>query len=154
MGQFKRWMYRGDRPHLLARILNTFFKWLHSSGWVHNWATLEVIGRKSGKIISMPVVVAHVDGERYLVSMLGDGAQWVKNVRAADGKAFIRHGDHSEVRLIQVPPEESAPILKAYVQAAPGARPHIPVDKSQPVADFEAITEKFPAFRIQLYSGE
>jgi hypothetical protein len=38
--------------------------------------TLEVIGRRSGKIVSLPVVVAVVDGERYLVSMLGDDVQW------------------------------------------------------------------------------
>lgn len=123
----------------------------HSSGLIPNWVTLEVIGRKSGKIISMPVVVAMVDGERYLVSMLGKDAQWVKNVQAADGKAFIRHGNRAEVRLVEIPLAERPPILKAYVQAAPGARPHIPVDKDQPVADFEPIAADFPAFRIVPY---
>ncbi len=149
MGQFKRWMYRGNRPNWIAQLLNRFWKAVHSSGLIRNWVTLEVIGRKSGKIISMPVVVAIVDGERYLVSMLGKDAQWVKNVHAADGKAFIRHGERSEVRLVEVPIDQRAPILKAYVQAAPGARPHIPVDRSRPVEEFEAITEQFPAFRIE-----
>lgn len=149
MGQFKRWMYRGNRPNWIAQLLNRFWKAVHSSGLIRNWVTLEVIGRKSGKIISMPVVVAIVDGERYLVSMLGKDAQWVKNVHAADGKAFIRHGERSEVRLVEVPIDQRAPILKAYVQAAPGARPHIPVDRSRPVEEFEAIAEQFPAFRIE-----
>lgn len=148
MRQFKRWMYRGNRPRLLARILNRFWEMVHSSGIIRNWVTLEVIGRKSGKIISMSVVVAIVDGERYLVSMLGKDAQWVKNVHAADGKAFIRHGHRAEVRLVEIPVAERPRILKAYVQAAPGARPHIPVDKSAPVTDFESIAEQFPAFRI------
>ena len=31
----------------------------------------------------MPLVVATVGGERYLVSMLGEEVNWVRNVRAA-----------------------------------------------------------------------
>lgn len=34
-------------------------------------AALEITGRRSGRVISFPVVIANVDGERYLVSMLG-----------------------------------------------------------------------------------
>jgi hypothetical protein len=33
--------------------------------------TLEVPGRRSGRPISFPLVMAVVDGQRYLVSMLG-----------------------------------------------------------------------------------
>ncbi|MCA9890046.1 MAG: nitroreductase family deazaflavin-dependent oxidoreductase [Anaerolineae bacterium] len=147
-GAAKRWIYRGNRPNWIARALNAFWRMVHSSGWVRNWVTLEVIGRKSGKIISMPVVVAWIDNQRYLVSMLGDDAQWVRNVRAADGKATIRSGGRSEVRLEEIPTEQRAPIIKAYLQVAPGARPHIPVDKDAPLSEFEAIVADFPAFRI------
>ena len=147
-GAAKRWIYRGNRPNGIARALNAFWRMVHSSGWVRNWVTLEVIGRKSGKIISMPVVVAWIDDQRYLVSMLGDDAQWVRNVRAADGKAAIRSGGRSEVRLEEIPTEQRAPIIKAYLQVAPGARPHIPVDKDAPLSEFEAIVADFPAFRI------
>ena len=42
---------------------------------------LEVPGRRTGKTISFPVVVADYQGGRYLVSMLGDGTNWVRNVR-------------------------------------------------------------------------
>jgi hypothetical protein len=62
-----------------------------SSGVASNlYATLEVTGRKSGRTVSLPVVVAVVDGERYLVSMLGEHVQWVQNVRAAGGRAVLR----------------------------------------------------------------
>jgi hypothetical protein len=44
--------------------------------------TLEVMGRRSGRWISLPLVMAVVDGQRYLVSMLGENAAWVQNVRA------------------------------------------------------------------------
>lgn len=56
-------------------------------------ATLEVKERTSGRMISFPVVVSVINGERYLVSVLGEQIQWVQNVRAARGKAvFLRHG--------------------------------------------------------------
>lgn len=149
MANIKRAMYAGNRPGLIARVLNKGWEWVHSSGIAPNYlVTLEVIGRKSGRIVRLPVVVALVDGQRYLVSMLGDEAQWVLNVRAAGGKAYIRAGRRIEVRLEEVPPAQRPPILKAYLRRAPGARPHIPVSKDAPLADFEPVASSFPAFRI------
>jgi len=142
-------MYHDNRPNWLARILNQFWQWVHSSGILPNYlATLEVVGRKSGRIIALPVVLTIVDGQRYLVSMLGDEAQWVLNVRAANGKAYIRTGRRREVFLEEVPVKQRAPILKIYLKRAPGARPHIPVNKDAPLSEFEAIASSFPAFRI------
>jgi deazaflavin-dependent oxidoreductase (nitroreductase family) len=148
-GSIKRWLYRGNRPNWIAQALNSFWRAVHSSRIApDNWVTLEVTGRKSGRIITLPVAVATIDGQRYLVSMLGNEAQWVQNVRAAQGKAFIRHGERIAVQLAEVPVDQRAPILKAYVQLAPGARPHVPVDKDAPLADFEAIAASFPVFQI------
>ncbi len=45
----------------------------------------------------MPVVVAMVRGQSYLVSMLGDDVAWVRNVRAAGGRAVLHHGRCDEV---------------------------------------------------------
>src|SRR5665647_3004862 len=58
----------------------------------HRAVTLEVRGRVSGRTISFPVVVADHDGHQYLVSMLGEDVNWVRNVRAADGEAVVRGG--------------------------------------------------------------
>jgi deazaflavin-dependent oxidoreductase (nitroreductase family) len=110
--------------------------------------TLEVAGRKSGRIFSLPVVLAVVDGERYLVSMLGDDVQWVNNVRAAGGMAVLRSGGREEIQLEEVPVNQRAPILKAYLQRAPGARPHVPVNKDAALAEFEQIAPAFPVFRV------
>lgn len=93
--------------------------------------------------------MAVVDGQRYLVSMLGDNAQWVQNVRAAGGKAAIRSGSLEKVQLDEVPSIERARILKAYLQQAPGARPHIPVDKDAALEEFEAVAATFPVFRAR-----
>jgi hypothetical protein len=86
----------------------------------HYMVTLEVTGRKSGRTISLPVVMAIVDGQKYLLSMLGDDVHWVRNVRAAGGKAVLRSGSREQVQLEEIP---------ADLQRAPGARPHVPVNK-------------------------
>jgi deazaflavin-dependent oxidoreductase (nitroreductase family) len=110
--------------------------------------TLEVRGRRSGRRRSLPVVVADHEGERYLVSMLGE-AGWVRNVRAAGGQAVLRHGRREAVRLEEVDPGARAPIIKRYLDLAPGARAHIPVDRRAPVADFEPIAARYPVFRVR-----
>lgn len=148
-GDFTRWLYRGQQPNWLARILNRAAAAVASSGVTSNYlVTLEVVGRKSGRIISLPVVMAVVDGQRYLVSMLGDNVQWVHNVRAAGGKAVLRSGAREEIQLEEVPTDQRAPILKAYLQRAAGARPHVPVDKDAALVEFEKIAAAFPVFRV------
>ncbi len=90
-----------------------------------------------------------IGGERYLVSMLGEGANWVRNVRAAGGEAALRHGRREGVRLEEVvAPELRAPVLKAYLKRAPNANAHVPIDKDAPLAEFERVALRFPVFRI------
>jgi deazaflavin-dependent oxidoreductase (nitroreductase family) len=149
ISDFTRWLYRGQRPNWIARILNRASAAVASSGLTSNYlVTLEVTGRKSGRTVSLPVVMAVVDGQRYLVSMLGDNVQWVHNVRAAAGRAVLRSGAREEIQLEEVPADERAPILKAYLQRAPGARPHVPVNKDASLADFQKVAAAFPVFRL------
>jgi deazaflavin-dependent oxidoreductase (nitroreductase family) len=120
-----------------------------STGVASNYlVTLEVKGRKSGRIFSLPLVVAVVDGQRYLVSMLGENVAWVANVRTAGGKAVLRHGRREEIHLEEVPVAQRAPILKAYLQRAPGARPHVRIDKDAALSEFGKIAAAFPVFRV------
>jgi len=65
-------------------------------------------------------MVGDYDGERYLVAMLGEDANWVANVRAADGPAVLQHGRREAVRLEEVDPGIRAPILRRYLEVAPG----------------------------------
>jgi len=147
---FHRWMYRGGRPNRLAKILNGFSASLHSSGIFPNYfVTLEVVGRKSGQTISFPLAMTVMNGERYLVSMLGEETNWVRNVKATGGKARLRHGISEQVLLKEVDIQQRAPILKAYLRLAPGARPHIPVSKDAPISEFEKIAAKYPVFRVE-----
>jgi len=144
-----RWFYRGGRPNRAARIMNRIGAAVHALGVASNYlVTLEVRGQVSGRIISFPLVMAAVGGERYLVSMLGEEVNWVRNVRAAGGEAVLRHGRREEVRLEEVAPDLRAPVLKDYLRRAPGARPHLPVDKDAPLAEFEEVSSRFPVFRV------
>jgi len=146
----KQWLYRGQRAGWIAKILNRMWANTASKKVMPNGlVALEVIGRKSGKVVSFPLVMVTMDGQRYLASMLGDNTQWVRNVRAANGKAVLRSGGYEEVQLEEIPAGQRAPILKAYLQAAPGARPHVPVYKDAPLAEFEKIAAGYPVFRLK-----
>jgi hypothetical protein len=143
-------MYRGGRPNPLTKIINRGWAFIHSLGLFPNYlVTLEVVGRQSGKTISFPLAMTVMNGERYLVSMLGEETNWVRNVRAAAGKATLRHGLIEQVHLEEVDIKQRAPVLKAFLGHAPGARPHIPVSKDAPVSEFEKIASQYPVFRVK-----
>ncbi len=145
----KQWLYRGQRAGRIAKMVNRMWATIASRNATSNGlVALEVIGRTSGRVISFPLVMVTVDGQRYLASMLGDNTQWVRNVRAAGGKAVLRSGGHEDVRLEEISVDQRAPILKAYLQVASGARPHVPVDKDAPLAEFEKIAAAHPVFRL------
>ncbi len=146
----RQWMYREGRPNALAKMLNRLWAALNALGISpEDRVALEVIGRRSGKVISFPLVMTSLDGERFLVSMLGPEANWVRNVKAAGGKAKLRHGISEQVLLHEVDVKERAPILKAYLQIAPGGRAHIPVSMDAPIPELEKIAYRYPVFRIE-----
>lgn len=148
--EMRRRAYRGGRASGPIRSVNRAQGFLHAIGiWPSRLARLEVRGRRTGRIVSLPVVIADYQGERYLVAMLGEGSGWVRNVTAAGGRAVLRHGRTERVRLEPVPVWDRAPILRRYLECAPGARAHIPVDRRAPVESFEAVAAGIPVFRIR-----
>jgi pimeloyl-ACP methyl ester carboxylesterase len=149
-----KWLYRGGRPNWVATVLNGLWAAVHALGVAPNYlVTLEVLGRRSGRRISLPLVMVVIEGERYLVSMLGAEADWVQNAKAADGNVTLRHGRREEVHLEEVAADRRAPVLKAYLKRAPSARPHLPVDKDAPLSEFERVSAQFPVFRVVSGSG-
>ena len=145
----RRWLYRQRHASGLARLLNAAQARLAAAGAGPRWLVMvEVTGRRTGKTISFPAVIADYDNGRYLVSMLGEDTNWVRNVRAAAGHAVLRHGGREPVRLQEVDAGRRAPILRCYLQRAPGARAHIPVDYRAPVEAFEPIAAQYPVFRV------
>ena len=145
----KKWLYHGGRPNRVATIVNRCLAAVHALGLAPNYlVTLEVVGRRSGRMIRLPLVMAVVAGERYLVSMLGEEVDWVRNVKAAGGSVTLRHGCREQVQLEEVAADRRAPVLKAYLKRAPGARPHLPIHKDAPLSEFEQVSSQFPVFRV------
>lgn len=145
MMSIHRWLYRGSRPNRIARVVNRWWAGVYAARISENHlVTLEVRGRRLGRVIRFPLVMAVVEGKRYLVSMLGENTNWVRNLN----EATLSHGLREDVRLEEIEPSLRAPVLKAYLQRAPGARPHIPVDKNAPLAEFEKVASRFSVFLI------
>lgn len=146
---YLRLFYREWRPTRFGRILSGVWAWVSGLGLTPRiLLTLQVKDRSSGRLRATVLVVARYQGQRYLVSMLGDGSEWVQNVRAAGGKAFIRRGQSHPVMLTEIAPQERAPVLKAWCQVATSGRQHLPVSHRAPVSAFEAIAGDYPVFRI------
>lgn len=144
-----RAMYEGGRGNQTARRFARLWAFIHALGIMpRRWVTLEVPGRRSGRPTRFPLGMADWQGSWYLVSMLGEDCNWVQNVRAAHGRAAIRHRRASACQLTEVPVEERPPILRRYLQKVPGGRPHIGVDRHAPLHDFAAVAARYPVFRV------
>src|SRR5271156_7048093 len=144
---FQRWQYRGGRPGWSARVANRLGALSFAKGMGPSAAaTLEVRGHKSGRIVSFPVVVADYRGERYLVSMLGQKANWVRNLRADNHGVLVR-GQRGEVTLVEDLSDKRAAILRRYLELAAGAGPVFSLDRHPPPGNFERIVDQYPVFR-------
>lgn len=146
---YLRFFYRGWHPTRLGRFWSGAFAWVSGLGLAPEvLVTLQVKDRTSGRLCSTILVAGNYQGHRYLVSMLGDGSEWVQNVRAACGKAFVKRGRSRPILLTEIPPDARAPILKAWCQVATSGRRHLPVPHDAPLSAFEAIAADYPVFRI------
>ena len=144
-----RAMYPGGRADAAARRFARLWGAVFRLGLApKRWVTLEVTGRRSGRVTRFPLGMARVGDQWYLVSMLGERCNWVQNVRAADGRATLLHRRATPCRLVEVPVSERAPIIKRYLARVPGARPHVPAGRHAPLADFESIAARYPVFRV------
>jgi hypothetical protein len=95
------------------------------------------------------VVIPTVEGHRYVVSMFGTISDWVHNLEAANGDAVISHGGSERVRLLKIPPNERAPILREYVRVASSGRKHFPLPVEAPLSEFAAIASQYPVYGIE-----
>ena len=83
----RRRLYPDGRPSRLARALNRLSVLQVAAGLMPvRVLTLEVPGRVSGRVVSFPLVAVEQDGATYLVAMLGDRTNWVRNVAANGGR--------------------------------------------------------------------
>jgi len=113
---------------------------------------LEVVGKRSGLNRRVAVTWIELDGERYLISMLGEESDWVHNARAAGGEVRLKRGKSRPARLEEVPVAERAPILKAWLGRAGASKippKYVGLDRYAPLEEFERIAPRWPVFRIR-----
>jgi len=89
------------------------------------------------------------------VSLSGK-SQWIKNVRAAEGRAVIRSGRRTPVRLVEIADVEKPPILLGYVRqrafthsGEESARPFFGLGPKPTLAEMQAIACRYAVFRIE-----
>lgn len=141
-------MYAGGRGNPTARRYARAWNAVMRLGVLpRRWVSLQVPGRRTGQPTRFPLGMADVDGQWYLVSMLGE-CNWVLNVRAAGGLATLRRARTHRVLLTEVPADQRPRILKRYLEKVPGGRPHVPVDRHEPVESFARVAARYPVFRV------
>jgi deazaflavin-dependent oxidoreductase (nitroreductase family) len=112
--------------------------------------TIEVKGRKSGIMRRVPVTWVEVDGERYLVAMMGEESDWVHNARATGGRVTLKRGRRRATVLEELPVPQRAPIIQAWYKRTGSSTPrgYIGLDPGSPLEAFEKIAPRWPVFRI------
>jgi hypothetical protein len=153
-----RMMYPKGRPGPFARRVNRAWAWLVASGlaperWpgkpVSGPASLEVRGRQTGLPRATMATWVEYEGERYLVSMLDERSDWVRNIRAAGGEAVLRRRTRRPIRLEELPVEQRPPIMREwYRRTWTSARPHWHVDPRAGIEEFERLAKTHPVFHI------
>lgn len=142
--QLPRWLKPANRLIIALQRLGLAVGTMH---------LLSVPGRASGTLHTTPVSPLTVAGRRYLVAGL-EGADWVKNARAAGWAILARGRTAARVTLVEVPVGERAPILRAFPRAVPSGVPFfrqlygLPQHPAALPEAFAALAPRCPVFRI------
>lgn len=108
---------------------------------------LTVPGRKTGKLYSTPVSLVRHGQERWLVAPYGE-VGWVRNARAAGAVSLSRGGRTERVSIVELPPEQSAPLLKEYVAQEPITQPYFDAPPDAALEEFVKEAARHPVFKI------
>jgi hypothetical protein len=84
-------------------------------------------------------------------------------VRAAGGRVVLGRRERRAARLVEVPPEQRAPVIRAYLlrwgrragsrAVAREARFYFGVSAEAPLREIQDVAEHYPVFRIE-YAGD
>lgn len=117
------------------------------AGLVPHSYLLTTRGRTTGRSRTNPVTVVERDGRRWLVAPYGP-VSWVHNARAAGRVTLHRRREILTYAIREVPPAESGPVLKQYVQIARPTRPYFRADMNAPVEAFIGEADRHPVFEL------
>ncbi|MGW7270733.1 nitroreductase/quinone reductase family protein [Streptomyces sp. NPDC054864] len=131
-----------------TRLINGVFRTMTRFGLGKGYRyILTVRGRKSGRLFSTPVDVMSAGGERWVVGAYGV-SNWVRNARVAGQIDLMRGGTTQTVRVVELGPEESVPVLRQYWREVPVTRPYFDVTGDSTDEEFAAESARHPVFRL------
>jgi deazaflavin-dependent oxidoreductase (nitroreductase family) len=146
-------MARTYRINAMERVINALFRVLTRLGFGAEYRhILTVRGRKTGKAYSTPVDVMEGGGRRFLVAPYGV-VNWVRNARAAGEVSLSRGGRTEHVRVSELSPEASAPVLRQYISEVRVTRPYFDVTLDSTDQAFAAEAPRHPVFEIHASSS-
>jgi hypothetical protein len=137
------------RPGAVDRLFGRTLAFLVRIGLVRgHFYVLEVRGRRSGRMISLPVDLLELDGRRYLVCARGN-SNWVRNARAAGEVVLVRALRRHRYAVRELPFEARPPVLKAYLDRfATEVQRFFPIPKGSPVEAFADLAPRYPVFEL------
>lgn len=138
------------KPAALERAFSRVLAALVRIGLVRgHFFVLEVRGRKTGRIFSLPVDPIEIEERRYLVCARGN-SNWVRNARAAGEIALVRALRRRRFAVRELAAAERPPVLKAYFDLfATEVQRFFPVPKGSPVEAFNELAPRYPVFELQ-----
>lgn len=138
-------------PTLVDRLFNSVMGVLVRIGvGPSHMRVLEVRGRKTGKVYSLPIDLLEREQSLFLVAPRGR-AQWVRNAEV-QGEVTLRRGwQRSRYRIRLVADSEKPMIIKAYLDRFhKEVQRFFPVRAGSPVEEFASLTDHYPAFELEL----
>ena len=108
---------------------------------------MTTLGRKSGRLLTIPVTLVQRGKRTWLVAPYGPVA-WVLNARAAGRVSIRRRNNVAMYTVREVPPAEAGPVLKEYVKIASATRSYFRASTDSTVADFVAEAGQHPVFEM------
>lgn len=111
---------------------------------------LTVPGRRTGRPRSTPVTPMHVDGHRFVVNGY-PGAEWVRNVRAAESVTLTRGRRSERFRMVELPPDAARPVLRefpAHVRTGVDLMKRAGVLRTGSPDELEGLAGRLAVFRI------
>ncbi len=144
-GKLPEWLKPVNRVVMLLQRLGLRLGTIH---------VISIPGRVSGQVRSTPVSLLTVDGQRYIIGGLAQ-ADWVKNARAARCGVLSYGRRQERVALIELPVEESKPILRAFPREVPQGVQFfqrvysLPHDRARLPEAFAALAGRALVFRVE-----
>ncbi len=112
------------------------------------WRLLTVRGRKTGRAYTTPVSLVTFEGRDWLVSPYGRRG-WAANALALGAVVLRRGRDERTYRVRELPPEQAAPILRAYYAQEPITHPYFDVTGASSEVEFALEAPRHPVFSLE-----